>query len=488
MGNETTTVGTGSLLGPYRIVAPLGRGGSATVFRAVDTRTDRTVALKVLARNPGRSLARRFRLEARLLSLLDHPNIVRVYELFEDEDCLFFTLDYADGSDLATVLREHRRAGRPLDVARCLELTVGMLAALAYLEPLGLHHRDIKPANVLLTATGRPLLSDFGLARLRSLTRLTTDGEALGTVKYMPPEQLAGLDYDERGDLYQVGLVLYELLYGDLPFATADTPYAQAMARARHGVVVPRQFRSALDEALGAFVERACAANPDDRFPSARAMADELSMIARDHGIDVPAPSWAPPSAELVAATSALRSRAGGTVQAPSTTDGASRGRRGAPCCCHPSWPFWPDSWSPGPRPCCGRCRRTPAEPSKPISPPVDPTRRWSASSRWRARPRAPKPKPYDARSAAGSAPGPTPAWHGPDRPTVSTSSSPWSAAGSSSSRASGDASANWSIVAFMIWWSRAGPTKLVGSLRRPGPTSPCQPRRAPGVRHLPTP
>jgi len=301
----------GSTIGRYEILAALGRGGSAAVYKARETDTGRIVAMKILGRKVSPSLVRRFLLEADILGRLEHPNIVRVYDVAETDEYLLYTLQFVDGSDLAALLDGAAAAGRTVERPTAVAIVLDVLNALHYLGELGLYHRDIKPANILIDNQSRAFLSDFGLARFRDLTRLTASGQAVGTLKYMSPEQLRGEDVDGRSDLYQVGLVLYELLNGTLPNADIESPYSQAMARVSGEVRLPVGGLGGLAEV----VERACARDPDGRYQTARDMADALSAAATRSDVAVTPVEFHAPSAELVSDTANLRIARSTTVQ-----------------------------------------------------------------------------------------------------------------------------------------------------------------------------
>jgi len=215
--------GLGSLgpEGRYRLDLELGRGGMGVVYRATDRVLDREVALKELpvqlTTDPDR--LQRFRQEARTLARLSHPNIIQIYDLFEDQDRLWIAMEYVDGGDLATMIESRGRlAGH--EAAR---LAWQIAEAMQMAHERDIVHRDIKPMNVLLTANGTPKLADFGLARLVSSGSHTVAGTILGSPDYMSPEQAAGRVADSRSDIYALGITLYEMLTGTPPFE-GDTP------------------------------------------------------------------------------------------------------------------------------------------------------------------------------------------------------------------------------------------------------------------------
>ncbi len=264
-------------IGELELLAPLGRGGSASVFRARHPGTGEEMAVKILGRKVGKSLARRFLREARLLARLGHPRIVRVHEVHSEGDQLWYTLPLFPRGSLRD--RLDRREVEPVTVAEALGVASDLLSALHYLEGFGVVHRDIKPDNVLIGERGEAMLGDFGLAHFRDATRLTESGNVVGTVRSMSPEQLRGDAVDRRSDLYQVGLILYEMLYGDLPFSGEES-FSAAMRRASEPLPRPPAPKLAVDPGLASLVERSLAVAPDDRFPDALAMLTEVRRLA----------------------------------------------------------------------------------------------------------------------------------------------------------------------------------------------------------------
>src|SRR5689334_14957381 len=219
-------VAAGLRLGPYEIQAPLGAGGMGEVYRARDTRLDRTVAIKILpavfAADP--HFRDRFDREARALSGLDHPNICPLYDVGRHDDTSFLVMPLLEGESLAARLQRG-----PLPLEEALAVATGIADALARAHRAGIVHRDLKPANVILTKTGAKLL-DFGLAKQRvdvvasssgslaTVQNLTAQGSILGTLQYMAPEQLEGAEADARSDIFAFGTLLYEMLTGRKAF------------------------------------------------------------------------------------------------------------------------------------------------------------------------------------------------------------------------------------------------------------------------------
>ena len=263
------TLQIGTRLGHYRILALLGRGGMAEVYRAVDERLDREVALKVLppefAWDPER--VERFEREVRAAAKLSHPNIVTVFEFGQGEGQHFYTMGLMPGGDLKTRIRAHQE-GMAADEARRVAAAVAQ--ALDYAHRRGFVHRDVKPENVLFDEDDRPQLTDFGIARAMAEGTLTAAGMVIGSPHYMSPEQTRGLKVDGRSDLYSLGVVLYEMLTGQLPFQASDT-FAVAYSHINDPVPdLPRELAG-----WQPVLDRLLAKSPDDRYSS----ADELAQV-----------------------------------------------------------------------------------------------------------------------------------------------------------------------------------------------------------------
>ena len=265
------TLQIGTRLGHYRILSLLGRGGMADVYRAEDERLGREVALKAVppefARDPER--IERFQREVRAAAGLDHPGIVTVYEFGQGEGQHFYTMSLMRGGDLKDRIRAHPEGMSPDEARR---VVAAVAQALDYAHRRGFVHRDVKPENILFDEEGRPQLTDFGIARaMESGTRMTATGMSIGSPHYMSPEQAQGLQVDGRSDLYSLGVVLYEMLTGRLPFEAGNT---LAVAYAHVNNPVPE-----LPVALGEWqpvLDRLLAKSPGDRYGSAGELAQVL--------------------------------------------------------------------------------------------------------------------------------------------------------------------------------------------------------------------
>ena len=265
----------GTTLGPYEILSPIGAGGMGEVYKARDTRLDRTVAIKVLPEHVASDpdLKQRFEREAKAISSLNHPHIYTLYDIGQEGGTDFLVMEYLEGESL-----EARLARGPLLLTEAIQQTLVILSALEAVHRRGLIHRDLKPANLFLSTHGLKLL-DFGLARpiapaLSAPTaKMTQAGTVLGTPQYLAPESLHGQPVDTRADLFAVGTVLYEMLTGQPPFK-ADSLIALLHAVAHDRP--PALTGSAAIAAVDRVIHRAMAKRPDDRYQSADAMRQVL--------------------------------------------------------------------------------------------------------------------------------------------------------------------------------------------------------------------
>ncbi|WP_424892990.1 protein kinase domain-containing protein [Streptomyces sp. XH2] len=273
--------------GRYQLRDLLGEGGMASVHLAYDSVLDRQVAIKTLHTELGReaSFRERFRREAQAVAKLTHTNIVSVFDTGEDDldgsTMPYIVMEYIEGQPLRSVLDADVAQFGAMPTDKALKITADVLAALEVSHEMGLVHRDIKPGNVMMTKRGVVKVMDFGIARAMQsgVTSMTQTGMVVGTPQYLSPEQALGRGVDARSDLYSVGIMLFELLTGRLPF-DADSPLAIAYAHVQEEPVAPSSINRSIPPAVDALVARALKKNPNERFPSAESMRDECARVA----------------------------------------------------------------------------------------------------------------------------------------------------------------------------------------------------------------
>ncbi|MEU8894323.1 Stk1 family PASTA domain-containing Ser/Thr kinase [Nocardia sp. NPDC048505] len=278
------------LEGRYRIDAPIARGGMSMVFRGMDTRLDRPVAIKVMdpkfAGDP--QFLSRFEFEARAVAKLKHPSLVAVYDQGVDGDYPFLIMELVEGGTLRELLRE--RGPMPPHAVRAVAEPV--LAAIGVAHAAGLVHRDVKPENVLISDAGDVKIADFGLVRAVAAANTTSASVILGTAAYLSPEQVTSGSADARSDVYSFGVLIFELLTGRVPFS-GDTSISVAYQRIENDVPSPSEFIAGVPPEFDDLVARATARDPLQRFADAGEMAAALRVIARDLELPpyrVPAP------------------------------------------------------------------------------------------------------------------------------------------------------------------------------------------------------
>jgi formylglycine-generating enzyme required for sulfatase activity len=266
-----------STLGVYHLIEVIRRGGMSTIYKAYQPTLERHVAIKVLPPHPDPQFALRFRREVRANAQLQHPNILPIYDYGEHEGLLYLVTQYIEhGATLGD------RLGAPLEPGEALHLAIHVLGALDYAHQHGIIHRDIKPSNILMVSPSWPVLADFGIAKILGDpddTQVTLPGVLLGTPAYAAPEQVSGAPSDARTDLYALGVVLYEMVTGQVPFA-ADNPLTMLAKHAYEPLPSPRALNPGLPPPVEAVLLRALAKDPADRYQNAAEMAQALTSVA----------------------------------------------------------------------------------------------------------------------------------------------------------------------------------------------------------------
>jgi hypothetical protein len=260
-----------TLSGRYRLEARIGTGGMSTVYRAVDETLQRNVAVKLMNREISGDSDQllRFRREARAVAQLSHPHVVGVIDAGEDDGRSYIVFEYVEGETLKERIRRMGRLPIPEAVAYSIEIARALGAAHSH----HIVHRDVKPQNVMIDDEGSAKVTDFGIARTLDEDGLTVDGRVLGTTDYVSPEQALGQDVNGQSDLYSLGIVLYEMLTGEVPFK-GDNQVAVAMKHVREELPDVRAQRPEVSAALAAVIDTATAKRPENRY------ADDQELIA----------------------------------------------------------------------------------------------------------------------------------------------------------------------------------------------------------------
>lgn len=278
----------GQQLGPYEIKEMVGQGGMASVYKAYHPATDRFVAVKVMLPNMAvdETFVKRFQREAQFVASLQHIHILQVFDYGEQDGIAYLVMPYLPGNTLADKIRDN-----PLDVKEAVRIFRQLAQALDYAHERGLLHRDIKPSNIMLDESGNALLADFGLTKMidaSGISQLTADSTVVGTPAYMSPEQGQGIDLTPASDLYSLGVVLYEMLTGDVPF-TAETPVAVVFKHVSEAPPSIQMHNAEVPDAIAAIVDKALAKNPADRYPTAMVMVNALEKALEGRDMTRPA-------------------------------------------------------------------------------------------------------------------------------------------------------------------------------------------------------
>jgi tRNA A-37 threonylcarbamoyl transferase component Bud32 len=306
----------GQNLGRYHIIEPLGQGGMASVYKAFDTTLERNVAIKIIRTDTQVSgeqaqFLKRFEREAKALAQLDHPYILKVLDYGEQAGIPYLVMPFVEGGTLK------EKMGQPMPYPEAAALLAPIARALEYAHQSKIIHRDVKPANILISRSGAPILSDFGIAKMiesGESTQLTATGVGIGTPDYMAPEQWLG-KADPHTDMYSLGIVFFQMVTGHLPF-TAETPAAVLIKHLQDPLPRPRLFVPSLPDSVEQVLFKALAKAPENRFPDMGVFADLLEKLARDE-VTMLAPVSQPTGASLATVVNVPAARPAGAVPAP---------------------------------------------------------------------------------------------------------------------------------------------------------------------------
>lgn len=311
-----------TLNGRYQIQDQLGQGGMSAVYRATDPNLRRPVAIKLihshLAGDP--EFVRRFEEEAAAVARLRHPNIIQVFDFNHDGDTYYMVLEFLPGQTLLEKLEQANQQRQLLSLSETMAIMIPLCDAVAYAHRQGMIHRDLKPANVMINPQGDPVLMDFGIAKIVGGESMTATGGVIGTVAYLSPEQIRGQKPDHRADIYALGIILYQMITGRLPFQGENTA-ATMMQHLTAPIPDVRQFNRNTPPALVAVIQKALAKEADHRYQSAEELGVALRQLQLEGMDTIPrsVPAAIPQPATQAGTTGMTGREATGTGTRPQT-------------------------------------------------------------------------------------------------------------------------------------------------------------------------
>lgn len=268
----------------YEIIRVLGEGGMANVYLANDTILDRKVAVKVLRGDlaTDEKFVRRFQREALSASSLNHPNIVEMYDVGEDDGNYYIVMEYVEGKNLKQLIKRRTK----LSLIEVIDIMKQLTDGIAHAHDSFIIHRDIKPQNMLILDSGLVKITDFGIAVALNSTQLTQTNSVMGSVHYLPPEQAAGRGATFKSDIYALGIMMYELITGSLPFK-GENAVEIALKQLKEPIPSVREFDSSIPQSVENIILKACAKNPKNRYENAREMYQDLCKCLNEDEMNV---------------------------------------------------------------------------------------------------------------------------------------------------------------------------------------------------------
>ncbi len=291
--------------GRYKIVEKIGSGGMAEVYKAEDTILNRTVAIKVLHSQLAtqKDFIERLRREAQAAANLNHPNIVNIHDWGSEDDTYFIVMEYIEGKTLKEIIE----AEAPFPPERAISIATKVCSALDFAHRRDIIHRDVKPQNIMITTEGEIKVTDFGIARAGAATPMTQTGSIMGTAQYISPEQAQGRIIQQTSDIYSLGIVLYEMLTGKVPFS-GENPIAIAFKQVHEKPIPPRKIRPSIPDSLERITLRALAKNPNDRYQTGEQMRADLLRFSRGEDVS-PLPPQLSSAGETIVITPKRKKR-----------------------------------------------------------------------------------------------------------------------------------------------------------------------------------